>query len=79
MEGKKAKNGFKVLDYAYGDPGEPVWAGQNASDQQPSDQVITRDTSKGSESEAVPKGGSLAWLAVGAAGLLAWRKSRRAA
>jgi hypothetical protein len=49
---------FWLVDYAYADPGEPIRAGQTASN------------------EMVPEEGSLGWLALGAAGLLAWRKSR---
>ncbi|HEY2711597.1 MAG TPA: hypothetical protein VGI60_03715 [Chthoniobacterales bacterium] len=52
------QNDFELIDYAYGDPGEPVRAGQASSDEQAPDQ------------------GSLGWLALGAVGLLAWRKSR---
>jgi len=52
------RNMFTVVDYAYGDPGEPVFAGQ-----------------KGSNTSA-PTLESLGGLALGAAGLLAWRKSR---
>ncbi len=52
------ENAFKVLDYAYADPGERIRAGQTSSDEQSPDQ------------------GSLGWLALGAVGLLAWRKSR---
>jgi len=51
-------NGFSLLDYAYADPGEPIFAGQRSSAEQPPDQ------------------GSLGWLALGGAGLVAWRKSR---
>jgi MYXO-CTERM domain-containing protein len=51
-------NGFRVVDYAYADPGEPIRAGQRSS------------------AEQAPDEGSLGWLALGAAGLLAWRKSR---
>ena len=52
-------NGFRVVAYAYADPGEPIRAGQRAS-----------------SDEQAPDEGSLGWLALGAAGLLAWRKSR---
>jgi hypothetical protein len=52
-------NAFRVMDYAYADPGEPITAGQRSS----------------SDAQA-PDQGSLGWLALGAAGLLAWRKSR---
>ncbi len=30
MGGSENNNGFKVLEYAYGDPGEPVTAGRAA-------------------------------------------------
>jgi hypothetical protein len=49
---------FLLFDYAYGDPGEPVRAGQTSSNEQ------------------APYEGSLGWLALGATGLLAWRKRR---
>ena len=52
------EHAFRVLAYAYADPGEPITAGQRPSDEQ------------------APDEGSLGWLALGAAGLLAWRKSR---
>ena len=60
MGGSENNNGFKVLDYAYADPGEPIKAGQTSSDEQ------------------APDEGSLGWLALGAVGLLAWRKGRLA-
>ena len=49
---------FSLIDYAYGDPGEPIRAGQTSSN------------------DIVPEEGSLGGLALGAAGLLAWRKRR---
>jgi MYXO-CTERM domain-containing protein len=49
---------FKLVDYAYADPGESIKAGQTSSDEQ------------------APDEGSLGWLALGAVGLFAWRKSR---
>jgi MYXO-CTERM domain-containing protein len=53
---------FILFDYAYADPGERLRAGQ---------------TSEGTSiDEQAPDQGSLGWLALGAAGLLAWRKSR---
>jgi MYXO-CTERM domain-containing protein len=58
MTGYGRANVFKLFDYAYADPGEPLRAGQTSSDEQAPDQ------------------GSLGWLALGAVGLLAWRKSR---
>jgi len=56
MAGTERESGFKVLDYAFADPGEPIFAGQTSSDEQAPDQ------------------GSLGGVALGAAGLLAWRK-----
>ena len=61
MGGDQKNNGFRLIDFAYADPGEPITAGetgQNMSDEQGPDE------------------GSLGGLALGAAGLLAWRKSR---
>jgi hypothetical protein len=52
------ENAFKLIDYAYADPGEPITAGQRSND------------------EKAPNQGSLGWLALGAVGLRAWRKSR---
>ncbi|MGH8094265.1 MAG: hypothetical protein ACREIF_12470 [Chthoniobacterales bacterium] len=34
MSGYQRGNGFKVLDYAYADPGEPIQVGQTSSDEQ---------------------------------------------
>lgn len=49
-------NSFKLVDYAWADPGTAIRTGQTSA--------------------AVPEPGSLGLLAVGAAGLLAWRKRR---
>jgi len=57
--GMNINQNFKLLDYAYGDVGDQVHAGQTSSDD-------TR-TNKG----------SLGLIAIGAAGLLAWRRRRR--
>jgi len=51
------KNTFRVVDYAYGDPGDVVLAGQRSD-------------------ESAPTLESLGGLALGAAGLLAWRRQR---
>ena len=51
------ENTFAIVDYAYGDPGEAVQAGQKRS-------------------QSAPDLESLGGLAVGAAGLLAWRRRR---
>lgn len=53
------RNKFTVVDYAYGDPGEPVLAGQKESN------------------TSAPTLESLGSLALGAAGLLAWRRVKR--
>lgn len=53
------ENSFAVVEYAYGDPGEVVKAGQKRS-------------------RSSPDLESLGGLALGAAGLLAWRRRRRA-
>jgi hypothetical protein len=54
---------FVLLDYAYADPGERLRAGQTLEDT--------------SSDEQAPDQGSLGGLALGAVGLLAWRKSRK--
>jgi hypothetical protein len=59
---------FKVLDFAYADPGEPITAGQGIPRGSEDDQDISDDQG--------PDEGSLGGLALGAVGLLAWRKSR---
>jgi MYXO-CTERM domain-containing protein len=59
---------FKVLDFAYGDPGERITAGQRTSNGGEDDQDIS--------DEQAPDEGSLGGLALGALGLLAWRRSR---
>ena len=62
MKGGRSSN-FTLLDYAYADPGEPLTAGQ---------------TSQGTLiDEQASDQGSLGGLALGAVGLLAWRKSRK--
>ncbi len=54
-----------VVDYAYGDPGEPIATGQKSS-------APTQTASR-------PKEGSLGLLALGGAGLAAWREDRKPA
>jgi len=58
-------HGFWFADYAYADPGEPIRAGQTSNN----DMVPVESD------DVVPQEGSLGALALGAAGLLAWRKS----
>jgi len=59
---------FKVLDFAYGDPGERITAGEGIPGDSEDNQDISDDQG--------PDEGSLGGLALGALGLLAWRKSR---
>ena len=59
---------FKVFDFAYGDPGERITAGERPSGDSEDDQDISDDQE--------PNEGSLGGLALGAVGLLAWRRSR---
>ena len=68
MAGEDRGNAFKFIDYAFADPGEPIFAGQKSSDEQAPDQ--------GSTDEVTPDEGSLGGLALGATGLIAWRKRR---
>jgi hypothetical protein len=57
---------FYLVDYAYADPGEPIRAGQMSSNE-----MVPEEND-----DMVPEEGSLGALALGAAGLLAWRKRR---
>jgi hypothetical protein len=54
---------FQLVDYAWGDPGDRIKAGQTSA--------------AGEQVEAVPDQGSLGLLALGGAGLMAWRQRRR--
>ncbi len=54
---------FLLVDYAWGDPGDQVKTGQTSL--------------AGDQAEAVPDQGSLGLLALGSAGLLAWRRRRQ--
>ncbi len=57
------KNGsFQLIDYAWGDPGDAIKAGETGL--------------PGSPAETAPSTGSLGLLALGGAGLLAWRQRR---
>jgi hypothetical protein len=57
---------FSLVDYAYADPGESIRAGQMSSGE-----MVPEESN-----EVVPEEGSLGALALGAAGLVAWRKTR---
>ena len=56
------ENGFIVEGYAWADPGERIRVGQTQS--------------RNEQADAVPESGSLGVLALGAAGLDAWREGR---
>jgi len=58
QSGRNPNQVFRLIDYAFGDVGDAITAGQTSSD------------------GMVPEEGSLGGLALGAAGLLAWRKRR---
>jgi MYXO-CTERM domain-containing protein len=58
------KHRFILIDYAWGDPGDSLSTGQKSTS--PNDQVV-------------PESGSLGFLALGGAGLLAWRQRRATA
>ena len=63
------RNSFIVQDYAWGDVGDQIKAGQTSS----------RDEAQGKpEAPAATTEGSLGLLALGAVGLAAWRRSRHA-
>ena len=62
MAGQDRDFAFKLLDYAWADAGESIFAGQRSSDEKAPDQAVEQN--------------SLGWLALGAVGLLAWRKRR---
>ena len=67
-------NGYIVRDYAWGDPGDKIKAGQTQLREE-----VAPQAAKGAD--AVPPAdsqGSLGLLALGAVGLQAWRRSRRA-
>src|SRR5262249_23151420 len=53
---------FRLVDYAWGDPGDRISTGQTSS--------------AGNMVDAVTESGSMGLLALGAAGLVAWRKRR---
>ena len=69
-------NGYAVKDYAWGDPGDQIRAGQK---QLHEDETQVAPPSAKSTGAAPLSGsqGSLGLLALGAVGLQAWRRSRR--
>jgi hypothetical protein len=65
---------FVLVDYAWGDPGDYFYTGQTG----PGVSTPPTPTPHG-KTKAMLKEGSLGWLALGAAGLLAWRRMRTSA
>ena len=68
MGGAGRLNAFRLIDYAYADPGEAIRAGEGIPRAGEDDQDMSDE--QGHDE------GSLGGLALGAVGLLAWRKSR---
>ena len=66
-------NGYIVKDYAWGDPGDRIKAGQKRLHEDET-QVAPQ---AGKNADAAPGGASLGLLALGAIGLQTWRRSRR--
>ncbi len=66
MFGSQQFHPFQLVDYAYADPGESIRAGQRSGNETVSEE----------DDEVIPTEGSLGVVALGAAGLLAWRKRR---
>ena len=70
-------NGFTVIDYAWGDPGEKVQAGQRKLLKNDA-QVPPQAARNAGAAPVAASLGSLGLLALGAVGLRAWRKSHHA-
>ena len=67
MGGSSRDNGFRLIDYAYGDPGEAIRAGEG---------IRADEDGQDMSDEQGLNEGSLGGLALGALGILAWRKNR---
>jgi hypothetical protein len=67
-------NGYTVKDYAWGDPGDKIKAGQKALHEDDT-QVAPQAVEKPAAAPHADSQGSLGLLALGAVGLRAWRKS----
>jgi hypothetical protein len=65
---------FVVKDYAWGDTGDQIKTGQRRL----KDSAAPAETSDKTDAPLAPAEGSIGLLALGAVGLLEWRKSRRA-
>jgi hypothetical protein len=67
---------FILVDYAWGDPGDRFSTGEITTSSTPPTPPPIRPNE---QPKAMPKEGSLGWLALGAAGLLTWRRVRTSA
>ena len=67
---------FVVRDYAWGDPGDKIKAGQTQLHEDEA-QVAPQAAKNAEAAPLADSQGSLGLLALGAVGLQAWRKSRR--
>jgi hypothetical protein len=70
-------NGYIVKDYAWGDPGDRIKAGQTQLDEDET-QVAPPTAKRPDAAPLSSSQGSLGLLALGAVGLQAWRRSRQA-
>jgi len=70
-------NGYTVKDYAWGDPGDKIKAGQRQLHEDET-QVAPQAAKSPDAVPLADSKGSLGLLAFGAVGLQAWRRSRRA-
>jgi len=73
---KYSVNKFIVMDYAWGDPGDKIKAGQKGPHDD-NTQVVPQAVKKPAAAPHADSQGSLGLLALGALGLRAWRKSRQ--
>ena len=67
---------FILYDYAWADPGESIQTGQKRSGADSGESVQIGQKSSSGQMATVPGRGSLGLLALGAAGLQAWRQTR---
>jgi hypothetical protein len=67
---------FILHDYAWADPGESIQTGQKHSGADPGESTQTGQKGSDRQMATVPDRGSLGLLALGAAGLIAWRNWR---
>ena len=68
-------NKYIVRDYAWGDPGDKIKAGQTHLHEDDT-QIVPQAVKKPAAAPHADSQGSLGLLALGALGLRAWRKSR---